>query len=158
MPDEVQPERPTGARRVGRRAGWALYGLVFCLFGAVASVQILDAVFDPEPGPDVADCRRGVHNLISAVYRARGAAARNPGGERQSMAAFRQALNPEWQDRTALETACERDKAALSTLKEIDLLRYAEEASVRYEVVDVAKRRRRVRQLERRLGPSPAKD
>lgn len=152
MPDAEQPERPRGARRVGRRLGWALYSLIFAAFAVVCSVQILVANFAPASDAVVEDCQAGVKSLIAAVYRARAAAAEENGGERPALESFRTALEPEWDHRSALAEACRTDPAALRALKEIDLLRYAEEALVRYAVVDLAKRRRRVGNLE--LGGS----
>ncbi len=155
MPDAEQPERPRGARRVGRRVGWAVYSVILASFAIVCSVQILIANFSPERGAAPAECRAGVRGLIGAVYRAREAAAQETGGERPALEAFRTALEPEWDGRAALDDVCRADSEALKALKEIDLLRYAEEAVVRYEVVDLAKRRRRVRNLESRWDAQP---
>ena len=155
MPDAEQPERPTGARRVGRRAGWGVYSIILATFAVVCSVQILVANFAPEAGVVAGECRAGVRQLIGAVYRARGAAAQETGGERPALEAFRAALEPEWDGRAGLGEVCRGDAEALKALKEIDLLRYAEEAVVRYEVVDLAKRRRRVRNLESRWDAQP---
>jgi hypothetical protein len=155
MPDAEQPERPRGAKRVGRRLGWGIYGVIFATFGTVCSVQILIENFAPETGAEIQECRAGVRALIGAVYRARNAAAQETEGERPALEAFRQALEPEWANRPSLTKACRDDAPALKGLKEIDLLRYAEEAVVRYEVVDLAKRRRRVRKFESRLAPPP---
>jgi hypothetical protein len=54
-------------------------------------------------------------------------------------------------------TACRADPEAARFLRELDMLRYAEEHAVRYEAVDVARRRRKMLDLEARvLGHSPS--
>lgn len=129
-----------------------MFVLLVVGFTAVCSAQILVQVFGKAPVHDVStNCRQGLLALIGAVRRARAAAAAETGGERAALARFRAALEPEWSDKPTLDVACRSDAEAQRALGEIELLRYAEEHAVRYEAVDLAPRRRRVRALEERL-------
>ena len=122
--------------------------------------QIVQQVMGDGGGTASVDCRPGVRALIDAVRRARRAAAKETGGEKQALARFRAALAPAWRVRPDLNAACAGDPAASKALKEIDLLRYAEEHAVRYEAAELARRRRRVLAIETSLfapgGPAPS--
>jgi hypothetical protein len=139
------------AARWGRRVGLALFGCIVCVLTAIWSVQILIQVWSPRSAPTGLSCREGILELIEAVRRARHAAAAEAGGEREAIAEFRRALEPEWTWRGALTQECRSDREARRALGQVDRLRYAEENAVRYETLDLAPRRRRVRSLEAAL-------
>jgi hypothetical protein len=89
------------------------------------------------------------------VSRARQAAAAQEAGEKAALQAFRHALGPSWTSRPALDRACASDRQALTSLREIDELRYAEEHAVRYEAVRLARQRKRARAIAELLGAAP---
>jgi hypothetical protein len=138
-------------RRRGRRIGIAVFGVLVASFTIVCSAQIILQTWpSAAPRTDV-DCRSGLVALIEAVRRARQAAAAETGGERAALARFRAALQPEWSYRPSLEQRCRPEKRTLRALEELDRLVYAEEHAVRYEAIDLARRRRRVKALEETL-------
>jgi hypothetical protein len=144
-------------RRRGRTAGHALFALIVTTFTAVWSVQILLQVTTPDHEATDLECRPGVRELLIAVRHARRAAAEETGGERAALQRFRTTLRPAWSSRDQLTDLCQHDPEALRALREVDLLRYAEEHAVRYEAVELARRRRRIRAVEAHLfGASPA--
>ncbi len=135
---------------MGRRGGIAVYSLVVVVFTAVASIQVILQVWPPIAFdvPAGASCRPALKGLLTAVKRARAAAAASSDGERAALQQFRSTIAPEWAIRGSLEEVCAGDPAALKALKLVDRLRYAEEHAVRYEAGDVASLRRTVDQLE----------
>lgn len=135
------------ARRTGRRVGVVLFALIVGGATAVWTAQILYAVFAPPIERVAQDCRGGTRALLTAVRRARLAAAAESGDERAALARFRAALEPEWSSRTSLDSICRQEPKARTALNEIDALRYAEEHAVRYEAVGLAPQRRRVEAL-----------
>ena len=137
---------------IGRRVGIASFSLLVGGSTAIWTVQILMQVWGRPLRAATTDCRTSLYGLVVAVERAREAAAREPAGERAALARFRAQLAPEWDQRGAIGLTCEADAEAHKALAEVDRFRYAEEHSVRYSAVDLAKRRRNVRQLEQRLG------
>ena len=139
------------AARLGRRLGIALFAALVSVPTAVWSLQIMKAVWSPSRGPEPASCRVGALGLIRAVERARAAAAGlAESSERESLARFRAALEPEWLSRPNLDELCQGTHER-SALREIDSLRYAEEHAVRYEATALARDRKRARDLEREL-------
>jgi hypothetical protein len=139
------------AVRLGRRLGIALFAVLVSVPTVVWSLQIMKTVWSPSRGPEPASCRAGVLGLIRAVERARVAAAGlAEASERESLARFRVALEPEWLSRPNLDALCV-DPHERSILREIDRLRYAEEHAVRYEATALARDRKRARDLEREL-------
>jgi hypothetical protein len=148
MPEIAPVMRPKASRGWGRRLGLVLFGLIVSGLTLIWSLQIIRQVWFPEVGPLDQDCRTGTRGLISALERARKAAAAETGDERAALARFRAQLDPEWQKRAALERACRDDPAQASALQDVIQLRYAEEHAVRYETVDLARLRRRVYALE----------
>lgn len=140
-----------GLRRYGRAAGLVAFAAIVTAFTVTWSLQIMRQAFAPEPTPAKVECRPGVRALIQALRRARGSAAAQTGGERAALAQFRAAIRPEWETRAQVSAACRTDRKALKVLHEIDLLRYAEEHAVRYEAVELARRRRRIQALEAAL-------
>jgi hypothetical protein len=117
-------------------------------------VEIIEQAWTPTPLPATTDCRSGITGLIGAVRRARAAAMETSGGERDAVARFRHALEPEWGSRSALGDVCRTNPDAAGALETVDQLRYAEEHALRYEALDVAKRRKDVEAIEKRLASS----
>jgi hypothetical protein len=140
-------------RKRGRTIGNVAFAAIVTLFTVVCSIQILQQAWAipavPANAP-VLECRAGLSALISAIHRARTAASK-VSGEHAALATFRDALLPEWSTRPAFDERCAGDADALQSLGEIDRLRYAEEHALRYEALDVAGRRTRVRALETEL-------
>jgi hypothetical protein len=137
-------------RRHGRRAGTAAYGLLVGGFTVVCAAQIIYQVWGPSEDPEAAaDCWAGVERLVLAVRRARQAGEAQTGGERAAITRFREALRPEWDCRPSVGRACQGDGAALRALADADRFRYAEEHAIRYESLDLVRRRRRVKSLGR---------
>jgi hypothetical protein len=81
------------------------------------------------------------------VERARQAYAASAGDEdeRAALSRYRGALEPEWSQRKAVEAACAGDATGRQRLKDVIALRYAEEHAVRYESLDLAPLRRRLK-------------
>lgn len=130
-----------------------MYGIAVGTFTAVCAAQIMVQVWGSGGSARTAvDCREGLSKLIDAVRRARQAAGAEAAGERASLNRFRAELQPEWTLRAALADRCRGDPEALDALRDVDRFRYAEEHAVRYESVDLARRRRKVAQIERRLA------
>ena len=139
-------------RRRGRRAGIAVYSLLVGGFTVVCAAQIIGQVWGrPEPSVLAVTCREGTSSLIAAIRRSQKAAQAETRGERAAVTRFRAELQPEWGRRAAVVERCRGDRPALRALREIDRLRYAEEHAVRYEAVELARRRRRIRAVEARL-------
>lgn len=133
-------------RRVGRRVGVAIFATIFAGATLLWTVQILTAVWGTAP-PSPAGCATGTASLERAVERARLAYAVEAGDEdeRTALARYRGALEPEWEQRKAVEAACASDAAGRKRLKDVIALRYAEEHAVRYESLGLAPLRRRLK-------------
>jgi hypothetical protein len=129
-----------------------LHAAIVTTFTVVCSVQIVLQVWAPASAPADVSCREGILQLIGAIRRARVSASKAPGGESEELSRFRNALEPEWSTRPGLSAACASDAEALSSLGDVDRLRYAEEHALRYEALDVAERRQRVSEIESRLN------
>jgi hypothetical protein len=142
------------ARRRGRRVAIGLFGGVVSLLTAIWAIQIIVQVWFPTPVPASVDCRDGMRSLVDSVRSARSAAAAETGGERRALARFRSELAETWRLREAIGQACRSDAEATRALGEIDRLRFAEEHAVRYESVDLARRRRRIQTIENDLPPA----
>ncbi len=150
-----EPDPREVARRRGRRAGIAVFGVIVASVTAWWSLQIIRQVWAPEAPALTTSCRTALRDLLEAVSRARQAAAGEMGGEQASLRAFREALGPEWKARPAIDDACRDDARAMSMLEEIDELRYAEEHAVRYEAVRLARERKRALGIAEELGAAP---
>ena len=142
-------------RRRGRIAGQAAFGAIVAGLTLMWTIQIVQQVFAAPPSSTEVQCRPGLRDLIGAVRQARRAAKAENGGERAALERFRTTLRPAWQARSHLDEACRDDPEAMRALREIDLLRYAEEHAVRYEVQELARRRQRVRAIEPELSHPP---
>jgi hypothetical protein len=134
------------ARLVGRRAGVAIFTLIFSGATVIWTVQILTTVWGSAP-PSPAGCAGGTASLQQAVERARLAYAVEAGDEdeRAALARYRNALEPEWEQQKAVEAACRGDDVGQKHLKDVIALRYAEEHAVRYESLGLAPLRRRIK-------------
>lgn len=143
------------ARRRGRRAGLVVFGVLVASVTAWWSIQILQQVWAPAAPALTEPCRVALRGLLEGVNGARRAAAAEVGGEKASLRAFREALGPSWSTRPALDQACAGDAEAMTALREIDELRYAEEHAVRYEAVRLARQRKRARAIAEQLGAPP---
>jgi len=131
---------------MGRRAGIAIFTTIFAGATLLWTIQILTAVWGSAP-PSPAGCAVGTASLERAVARARLAYAVQAGDEdeRAALARYRNALEPEWEQRKAVEAACQGDEAGRKRLKDVIALRYAEEHTVRYESLGLAPLRRRLK-------------
>lgn len=156
-PESLAPsplDRAEVARRLGRRLGLVVFGVLVSTFTIVCSLQIIRQVWFPDVLPFAPSCRAGIRELIAAVERARRAAAAENGDETAALARFRAQLEPQWRNWRAVEHACAEDREAVRALREVVQLRYAEEHAVRYEAVDLARLRRRVYALDPGLRES----
>jgi hypothetical protein len=153
-PMNAEAPRLTSARRNGRRAGIAAFGLIMVYATSSWTYQILRTVFAPPVITVATECRGGARGLLVAIRRARLAGAAESGDEQAALGRFRAALEPEWNTRTSLDSVCRSDPKTLAALVEIDALRYAEEHAVRYEAVGLAPQRRRVQALSETLFES----
>jgi len=146
---------PPGPLERVRQVALGLVAVLALALTAGASAQILLAVFAPPSLGEQAECRPGVRSLLAGVGRARGHAAARGEGEREALAAFRRALEPEWSAAPSIRDACRRqnDRDALAAFRQVELLRYAEEQAVRYEALDLSLLRRRAPALVEALKP-----
>jgi hypothetical protein len=134
------------SRLLGRRVGIVIFFTIFAGATLMWTIQILTTVWGSAP-PSPAGCARGTADLQLAVDRARDAYAKLAGDEdeRAALTRYRSALEPEWQQRKAVEAACREDQAGKKRLKDVIALRYAEEHAVRYESLGLAPLRRRLK-------------
>ena len=147
MNETTPSSRAEASRRLGRRIGVVLFAILLSAFTVATSAQVILQVWFPKSAEPVESCRSGIRSLVTAVERARRAAAAENGDERAALARFRAKLAPEWQRLPAVERACESDAEARSALRDVVQLRFAEEHAVRYEAVALARLRRRVKAL-----------
>jgi hypothetical protein len=144
------PESSPRKERARRRGGAVAVGIYSAIIGGLTllwSLQIMTQAWS-QSGTTTMECREGVQSLLAAVRRARQSAGSQTGGEHAAVERFRAELQPEWKQRSAVGNRCKEDEDGRRLLREVDLLRYAEERSVRSDAVDVARRRRRVQALE----------
>jgi hypothetical protein len=142
----------SSSRRTGQRVGIAVYGAVLGGFTVVCSIQILSQVWAPAARAADVECRPGITALVRAVGRAREAAGKETGGEREAMFRFRAALDPEWTLRATLDERCRTDGEALKALRDVDRYRYAEEHAVRYAAANLSHVRQQMELLESALS------
>jgi hypothetical protein len=132
-------------RRLGRRAGIAIFSAFFAGCTLLWTIQILTVVWGTAP-PSPAGCGPGTASLERAMERARAIYTAEAGAEdeRAALARYRNALQPEWADEKAIKAACEGEEHGRKRLKDLIALRYAEEHAVRYESLGLAPQRRRL--------------
>jgi len=148
--DEVS--RLRAAQRTGRRFGIASFAAIMSTFIVVCSVQILYQGFHAPEAHVNMDCRGAVRQVIRDIRHARAAAELEVLGERAAMSKFRNAMTLSPTDLRALENLCRHEPGIAQALKAVDEWRWAEENAVRYESVDLAPSRRRIRAIESNLG------
>jgi len=139
------------SRLKGRRAGIAIFSAIFAGATLLWTIQILSAVWGSAP-PSPEGCAPGTATLERSLQHARAVYAQSAGNEdeRTALNRYRNALEPEWQQRKAVEAACRDDEAGRNRLKDLIALRYAEEHAVRYESLGLAPLRRRL------MGTTPS--
>ena len=140
------------AQRFGRRIGIAVFTAIVASFVLVCSSQILYQGFRAPRGEASADCRQGIHQLISEIRKARAAAAEEVLGERAAMRKFRSKVSLNGGMQKSLQRQCEADSWSRDALQAVDEWRWAEENAVRYESVDLAPSRRKIQAIELQLG------
>jgi hypothetical protein len=140
------------ARRIGGRVGLGVFATLVIGITAWWTIEIIQQVWFKRVPETTAECRSGLVGLIAAVDRARVRAGETP-GEQAAVTRFREALSPEWDERAALDRACQNDPEALRGLSSVDGLRYAEENAARSEASDLAERRRAIQALSQKLAP-----
>jgi hypothetical protein len=151
MHQENEDEGRARARRRGKVAVLAVtYGLLVALI-AMAAADISWQLYGPRPaGPPVA-CKPGLRALVSALDRARDAAAASGDqDEDAALATFRGALGPEWTTEDTVARACKSDPRLAADLDVVQRLRYAEERAVRRDAAELAPLRLRVRGIVER--------
>lgn len=132
-----------------------LFAVVVTGLTAHWASQIVRQIVTRTPAPFPVECRPGVRALIAEVRVARRVAAAAGGNEAAALSRFRASLGPAWQARDALGSVCRCDPQARAALRDVDLWRYAEENSVRYDAAEVAGRRRAVQAREAELFGAP---
>lgn len=134
------------SRLTGRRAGIAIFTTFFAGATLLWTIQILTTVWGTAPASP-AGCAHGIADLELALDRARDSYTKLAGeeDERAALTRYRNALQPEWEQRKAVEAACRDDEAGKKRLKDVIALRYAEEHAVRYESLGLAPLRRRLK-------------
>jgi hypothetical protein len=147
--DDPRVER---ARRLGARIAIGVFAVWVVGFTAWWTTEIIQQVWFTRVPETAAECRSGIQGLITAIERAKKAAAEAQ-GEQAAVTRFRKELSPEWDGRAALTRACRNDPTALRGLASVDGLRYAEENAARSEASDLAERRRAIQALSRELAP-----
>jgi hypothetical protein len=149
-----EASRLRAVQRTGRRFGIASFAAIMSTFVVVCSAQILYQGFRAPDARVNMDCRGAVRQLIRDIRRARAAAELEVLGERAAMSKFRSAMTLSPTALRALENQCQHDLGAAEALRAVDEWRWAEENAVRYESVDLAPSRRRIRAIESNLGLS----
>ncbi len=135
---------PPKKRAPFARAGLAMVGLVSVGLTFASSSQIIRAALFPADTGGIASCKSGVDSLFRSMDRARRDAAAETAGEKAALQHFRASLEPEWSRYGAVRAQCRREANpnGLATLRNVELLRYAEERAVRYDALDLSRLRR----------------
>ena len=131
-------------RGTARTVALAMLGGFAVWLTVVGTYQVLKQSFWPELRTTHFDCRDGAHSLLQALESARNRASEQTLNEREALSTFRADLEPVWQQAAAIRYTCEmkRDQVALRALRSLELLRYAEERSIRLSAVDLTQLRR----------------
>jgi hypothetical protein len=113
------------------------------LVGA-GTYQVLTQALGPGGQTTTLGCREGASALLSVLQVARERSAEQILNEREALATFRANVTPVWSQAPAIRARCEeqQDKVALEALRSLELLRYAEERSIRLSAVDLTQLRR----------------
>jgi len=144
--------RPPG-RSTWRSAGLLIVGVIAVYICTVGTYRILNATLFPETRQIDLACREGTRALFAAIEKAREKTAHLAQPEREALSMFRSQIEPTWSKFHAVTERCrtEGDKDALSTLRTLELLRYAEERAVRYQAIDLTLLRNRAPRQVRAL-------
>lgn len=144
------------SRRGPLRQGvlWLLGGLAVWIT-LVGTVRVVSQSLWPTAGPTEYECRPGAAVLLSSLEAARNRATEHTLNEREALDAFRGDLTPIWAQAPAIRQRCElnRDKLALTAIRSLELLRYAEERSIRLSAVELTHLRRTTPGLVQALAP-----
>ncbi len=141
-PSESRTRRPK--RGPVRQIALVSLGAFALWLTLAGTYRVLSQSLFASPGKTQHECRDGTVALYSALEQARIRAADLSLNERDAVAKFRLDLEPIWGEVRAISRRCEvrKDKVALKALRSIELLRYAEERSIRLSAVDLTKLRR----------------
>jgi hypothetical protein len=140
-----------------RAALWLLGGLAIWLIGVGTLSVLSQSLWRPLEATHH-DCRAGAQALLQALETARNHATDHTLNEREALRAFRTDLRPTWGQAHAIVRRCElaRDKVALRAIHSLELLRYAEERSIRLNAVELTHLRRTTPRLVKALSiPTP---
>jgi|SRR6187402_2920328 len=132
---------------------WLLGGLALWLIG-FGTLSVLSQSLWPPLETTQYDCRSGAQALLEALETARNHATDHTLNEREALRAFRSDLHPAWGQSRAIVHRCERsqDKVALRAIRSLELLRYAEERSIRLNAVELTHLRRTTPRLVKALS------
>jgi len=124
----------------------------------VGTLSVLSQSIWPPLEATQYNCRSGAAALLEALETARNHATEHTLNEREALRAFRTDLHPAWGQAHAIVHRCERsqDKVALRAIRSLELLRYAEERSIRLNAVELTHLRRITPRLVKALSiPTP---
>jgi hypothetical protein len=159
MAVQERPDRQERkARRKGRRGVMIGYFVLVVVVIGICTVQVtIQAVgrLGGTPSDAPVDCAQGIRSLVTAIERARSAAAASHEGESEAVALFRSSLEPEWARRGDIERACKGDPARLEALDAVIHLGFAEEHAVRRDAVELSEIRSKAADLVHRHVPPP---
>lgn len=136
-----------------RKAGLVACGILAVYISGVGTYRILNATLFPDRLPTELGCRQGTQALFRAVEQAREKTSHLAQPEREALSIFRSEIEPIWSKFHTISEKCVRDgdKDALSALRTVELLRYAEERTVRYQAIDLTLLRKRAPRQVRAL-------
>lgn len=160
-----RPSRPQrrGPRFWGRRVAQVVYYLLVVAVAGIATAQITEQVFFPDPPAETApfaSCEEGLWVLFEAIEQGRAAAIRLDPGEidtdpEEALQRYRDAVRPAWAHRPQVGALCGSRHGGL--LDALERLRYSEEHGVRHQAVELTALRRRVRSQVAESLPSDAR-
>lgn len=155
-PDTAQPDdRRTSLRKRTRRYMMIGYFFVVLAVCGISAVQVVKQVFFTKP--ELADakqleCGEGIRLLDDAIDRARKTVHRSALNETQAVRKYRDALEPTWSHRFAIERACMGDVQREQAVRALIRLGHAEEHAVRSDAAELARLRKRTEQLVQRVA------
>lgn len=161
MSDEEQTSKPSSSgRSLPRVIGLVCIAFCSLYLSAVSTYQILRASLSPDIVATEHTCRSGTQALYQSLEAARLKVGQTTLAERDALNTFRSQLSPVWDQAPAVRALCKKsgDKQALQALRSVELLRYAEERTVRYNAIDLTKWRRRAPELVETLNAPTKKN
>ena len=137
-----------------RQAGLVILGGLAVWLTVTGTYQVLRQSLWPDPAPTQLSCRLGAEALLTTLETARERASEHTLNEKAALKLFRSDLAPVWDQAQAITLRCEQkqDKVALRALRSLELLRYAEERSIRLSAVDLTQLRRSTPRLVHALA------